>query len=293
MGIVSTVELARTVEIPLGERAVAKRSWICTLSDDTLQNNPLTETDVFAAVGVSSWYDTHPTWTSLSIRKFQITERHSDSPYHVEVVAEYGPTTANEVLAPTSRDAEWTFATQPSQVPALYYYNGTGNSDRRPLVNSAYDYFDGLTTEESMVKATVRKNFAAFPISQMSATNSINDGLYFSCPIYTWKCAGVNATYTIELHNNASYTYWAAQIELMYRQTGWVLQLPDVGWNYLSGGQRRRAMVFDFQNGEWIASPNPVGLDGSGNQTNGQPAILQRRVNPATNFTTLFGVPPS
>jgi hypothetical protein len=79
----------------------------------------------------------------------------------------------------------------------------------------------------------------------------------------------------------------------MYRQTGWVLQLPDVGWNYLSGGQKRRAMVFDFENGEWVASANPVGLDGSGNQTSGQPAVLQRRVNQVANFTTLFGTPPS
>jgi hypothetical protein len=66
-----------------------------------------------------------------------------------------------------------------------------------------------------------------------------------------------------------------------------------VGWNYLSGGQKRRAMVFDFENGEWVASANPVGLDGSGNQTSGQPAVLQRRVNQVANFTTLFGTPPS
>lgn len=293
MGIVSTVELARTVEFPLGERAVAKRSWVCTLSDDTLQNNPLNETDVFAAIGVSTWYDAHPTWSTLSLRKLQITERHGDSPYHVEVIAEYGPTTANEILPPASRTAEWAFAPQASQVPALFYYHGTGNSDLRPLVNSAYDYFEGLTTPEAMVKATIKKNFMSFPFAQMSAVNSLNDGLYFTCPTYTWKCDGVTTAYTIELFNNASYSYWATQIDLTYRQTGWVLQLPDVGWNYLSGGQKRRAMVFDFQNGEWVASSNPVGLDGSGNQTNGQPAILPRRTNPAANFTTLFGVPPT
>lgn len=293
MGIVKTEELARTVEFPLGERAVAKRSWVCTLDDNTLQNNPLTETDVFAAVGVSTWYDAHPTWPGLYVRKFQITERHADSPYHVEVVAEYGPTLANEVLAPTSRSAEWTFESQPSQVPALYYYHGTGNNDLRPLVNSAYDYFEGLTTEESMVRATIRKNFSQFPVSQMSATNSINASLYFSCPAYTWKCVGVNSAYTIELHNNTSYTYWATQMELCYRQTGWVLQLPDVGWNFLDGGVKRRAMVFDEKNAEWVASANPVGLNGSGQQTLGQPAILQRRVNTSADFTTLFGTPPT
>jgi hypothetical protein len=78
----------------------------------------------------------------------------------------------------------------------------------------------------------------------------------------------------------------------MYRQTGWVLQLPDVGWNYLRDGQKRRAMVFDFENGEWVASANPVGLY-LGEQVSGQPDVLPRRVNQVANFTTLFGTPPS
>jgi hypothetical protein len=51
-------------------------------------------------------------------------------------------------------------------------------------------------------------------------------------------------------------------------------------------------MVFDFENGEWVASANPVGLDGSGNQTFGLPALLQRRVNQVSDFTELFGEPP-
>jgi len=63
-----------------------------------------------------------------------------------------------------------------------------------------------------------------------------------------------------------------------------------VGFNFIAGGEKRRAMVFDFQNGEWIASPNPVGLDGSGGQTLGAPAILTRRVNPRADFST-FGTP--
>jgi hypothetical protein len=50
-------------------------------------------------------------------------------------------------------------------------------------------------------------------------------------------------------------------------------------------------MVFDFENSEWIASPNPVGLDGSGGQTGGAPAILNRRVCPAGNLTSTFGTP--
>jgi len=83
------------------------------------------------------------------------------------------------------------------------------------------------------------------------------------------------------------------RIDLAYRQSGWLLQLPDVGWNFLSGSEKRRAMVFDFRNGEWVASPNPVALDGNGNQTSGRPEILYRRVNPFIDFAQVFGTPPS
>jgi len=85
-------------------------------------------------------------------------------------------------------------------------------------------------------------------------------------------------------------TYFATTATLAFRQSGHNLLIPDVGFNFIAGGEKRRAMVFDFQNGEWIASPNPVGLNGSGGQTLGAPAILTRRVNPRADFST-FGTP--
>jgi len=52
-------------------------------------------------------------------------------------------------------------------------------------------------------------------------------------------------------------------------------------------------MVFDFQNSEWVATANPVGLDGNGGQTLGAPAILNRRICPEKDFSSLFGTAPS
>lgn len=290
MGVTRHEELARTYENEIGSPPRAVRRFACTLSDDTLQNNPPTEAALLAQCGLGSFGAVHPDMNAFKLRKVAINERFGDSPYHVEVIAEYGNVTPNELLAPTSRTSEWSFESQPSQVPALFYFDGT---TKKALVNSAFDYFEGLTTEESMVRATMRKNYSAFPTSQMTATNALNDATYFGGAKYSWKVVGVNSAYTIEALNGVSYSYWATQCELMFRQTGWVLQIPDVGWNYLSGGVKRRAMVFDYENGEWVASANPVGLDGSGSQTNGQPAILERRVSPEADFSTLFGTPPS
>jgi hypothetical protein len=61
-----------------------------------------------------------------------------------------------------------------------------------------------------------------------------------------------------------------------------------VGWNFIDGGQKRRAMVFDFKNSEWVASPNPVALYQGNINVTGRPDILPRRVNPEANFASLF-----
>jgi len=290
MPIQSWRELARTTEGEVRGSTTAARTFVLTLADNTLENNPPTEAEIISTLSLDNWGAAHPAFAFLGLRKVSITERFSDSPYHVQVVAEYGLITANDLLAPTSRPSEWTFAAEPAQVPAFYYWDGT---TRRPLVNSANDYFEGLTTEEQIVRATIKKNYSNFPASQMQATNKINSGDYFGCPAHSWKVAGVNATYTIESYNNVVYTYWATTSEILYRESKWNLQLPDVGWNFIGGGQKRRAMVFDFQNGEWVASANPVALDGSGGQSSGFPAILERRVNSEANFSTLFGTPPT
>jgi hypothetical protein len=290
MPIQSWRELARTTEGEVRGTTTATRAFVLTLADNTLENNPPTEAEIISTLSLDNWGSLHPSLSFLGLRKLSITERHSDSPYHVQVVAEYGLLMPNDLESPTDRDAEWTFAAEPAQVPAFYYWDGT---TRRPLVNSANDYFEGLTTEEQIVRATIKKNYTNFPAAQMQATNKINSGDYFGCPAHSWKVAGVNATYTVESYNNVTYYYWAATCELVYRESKWNLQLPDVGWNFIGGGQKRRAMVFDFQNGEWVASANPVALDGSGGQSSGFPAILERRVNAEANFSTLFGTPPT
>lgn len=285
----STRELFRTSIYEVNKVRQLTREWVCVLSDDALGGTPITEAQIGAAVGIDLG-STHPVYTDYRVRKITLTEGFEGSPYHVHVKAEYGVILANERLAPTSRSSVWEFESAPGEVPALNYYD---NATLKPLTNSAYDYFPGLVTQESTVVAKVTKNWSSFPSTWFLSQNCVNDAEYLGCPTHTMKVQRVSVSQTQEEYGGTVVSYWAATAELHYRQSGHNLQLPDIGFNFIDGGQKRRAMVFDFNNDEWVASPNPVGLNGSGGLTLGVPEILNRRVNPQVNFTTLFGNPPS
>lgn len=291
MGVASVKELSRKAEYEVGQVRKLTREFVCVLTDDTLTGSPLYEPDLFTAVGVDLG-SIHPTYSlePYRCRKMVLTEGFDGSPYHVHLAAEYGIIAANELTTPLDRSTVWEFDSQPGEIPALTYYD---NTTLRPLTNSAYDYFPGLVTQESTVVMTAQKNFATFPSSWLGAMNHVNNATFFGCAIHTVKVQKVKVTTVREQYAGAVASYWSATAELHYRQSGHNLQLPDIGWNFIDGGQKRRAMVFDFENSEWVASPNPVGLDGSGALTLGVPAILARRVNPAADFATVFGTPPS
>lgn len=287
--IVSVKELARTSEYEVKVGGVARRRWACNLSDNTLTaGGPPDFYTIINATCGGTWGVAHPVHTALGLRKVAVNERFEDDPYKLEVVAEYSLVLAVDLLAPTLRPAIWSFESQPGQVPALTYYDG---GSTYPLTNSAYDYFPGLTTDESLVRIKIQKNFATVPYAWLNAQNNVNSGTFLGCDAHTVKVAGVDVSYATEQQNDLMYQYYAATASLLYRQSSHNLLLPDVGYNFISGGQKRRAMVFDFQNAEWVATSNPVGLDGSGGQTLGSPAILNRRVCPESDLAALFGSP--
>lgn len=289
MSVSSYRELGRTIEGSIGESTIAKRRFVVIL-DDNATVTPTANLDVVTAVGGGLWGVAHPEFDFLKLRKVTMNETFGDNPYHVEVVLEYAVLTQNQALGPLDRIAEWKFeVVQGEQIPALCYYDG---ETRRPLTNSANDYFEGLTVEESLTRATVKQNFAFRPDGIIGSFGYVNSDYFASTAPYQCKHEGSTIERVEELWGNAIQTYWRAESQILFRPTGWNLQLPDVGFNYVSGNQKRRAMVFDFENGEWVPSPNPVGLNGSGAPTGGFPAILDRRVLPEVGFTDLFGTPP-
>lgn len=291
MAVVSFHELGRTTEYEIGSPLKLTRQFVAVLSDNTLQNNPTAENAIITSIGIDIG-SVHPTYTNNRVRKITMTEGHEGSPYHVLVIYEYGPVLANDLLTPTARAYVWEAEASLGETAATYYYDNS--NVLRPLTNSAYDFFPGLTTSEGLATIRITGNFASWPGAWFVANDTVNNAPYAGAPEHTLKIVSVRTAAKIEQYGATAIAYWQATAELQYRKTGHNLQLPDVGWNFIAGGQKRRAMVFDFENAEFVPSPNPIGLNGSGAPSpTGFPAILNRRLNDASDFAALFGPAPT
>ena len=287
MAVIAHRELPREGTWAFGESPDLTRRFVLTV------DRPGTTTPLQCAVAVNIDIGRgHPDYPTLPCTNVSINEHYDDSPYHIEFIAQYTlPEAAVDNANPLLRPPVWKFETSGQAVPALFYYDG---NTKRPLTNSAFDFFEGLTTDEAYTRVTIQANLASFPSGlATAATNRINSGGYLFGNARTWKCQGITGERVREVVGTSVVTYWRYTATLMYRQTGWNLLLPDMGFNALVGGQKRRVMTFDFENSEWVASPVPMGLNGSGAQTFGAPAILNRRVYRMVDFNAYFGTPPT
>ena len=121
--------------------------------------------------------------------------------------------------------------------------------------------------------------------------------------VHQWKCQGISGQQQVEVVNGVEIKYWSVTVELAYRQSGWNLLLPNVGWNYISqagtgNAEKRRCFVYD-ENKEKVASANVLALNDDGSirfntdfTGSGAPTVLNRRVHPEIAFTPLFGTSP-
>lgn len=288
--IASREVVPRTFSHKFGEAPTAERKFIVTV------DAPTATQDIISAVGITHTA-AHPEYAYLLMLDASLTETDR---HHVEITYRYElPQQEDLDPNPLARPDVWTFSTGGSQVPALTYYHGTGNADIRPLQNSAKEYVEGLTTLEAEVRASISGNRSAFPLADAAAvTNAINSTSYLGGAAYTWQCAGIGGQQATEVVNGTEIRYWQITVELVYRRSGWNLLIPDVGWNYLEGGQLKRAWVRDPETSEKIASGTPRALntDGTLKAEGEAPSILGGgsglRVFPAVNFSTYFGTPP-
>lgn len=293
MSVLSTRELVgRSFQHRFGEAPTAERRFAVTLDD------PATPTqEIINTIGIAHGAY-HPEYTFLRCVEGSVSENSPD-PWHAEVSFRYQvPERGNQEFDPNplARPDVWSFSTGGAQVPALVYYEGSGNGDVRSLTNAAGDFFEGLTMDESEVRASISGNRPTFPLATAAAvTNAVNDAPYLGGPANTWKCTGISAQQTTEVVNDIEINYWQVSVELAYRQSGWSLLLPHVGWHYIDGSDKKICYVYDDEGNKIAASfPQPLNTDGTLKYPGGpgMPDILTRRINPEIDFGTYFGVPP-
>jgi hypothetical protein len=277
----------RTLSHRFGDAPTAEAKVIVTVDEPTP-----TQT-VIDAVGVVHGTP-HPEYSFLRMLDASLTELDRQ---HVEITYRYElPKQQDLEPNPLARPDVWTFSTGGAQVPALAYYDGSGNSNRKPLQNSAKDYvWEGLTVSEAEVRASISSNRSQFPLSVAAAvTNTVNASAYLNGASHTWFCSGISGQQAVEVVNGAEIRYWQITAELIYRQSGHDLALPDVGYHYISGGKRKRAMVEGESAGEQVPASTPVPLTSSGGlkPDGSEPDILVRRVYPEIDFSSFFGTPP-
>lgn len=288
--------LPRTFAHKFGESPTAERKFVVTMSQ------PVDHQVILNAVGIFHG-STHPEFSYLLCTEGSITEtdrHHAEVTYRYEV-----PSSGSQDNQPNplARKDVWSFSTGGSGVPALIYYQGSGNNNRKALINSAGDFFEGAMTEESELRCSIAGNRSQFPIGiAASVTNCVNSDGFLGASVHQWKCQGISGQQQVEVVNGLEIKYWSVTVELVYRASGWNLALPNVGWNYISGSggsaKKKRCYVFD-ESDEKVPSANVMALNDDGSirfntdfTGSGAPTILNRRVHPEIAFTPYFGTPP-
>lgn len=290
MGIISATEqAARTFSHKFGDSPTAERKFIVTSDNTAPSHQSILD---YIAIKHGSF---HPEYSYLRCVEGSISEG-TPTAYHAEVTYKYEVPKGGSSTSPSplSRPDVWSFSTGGAAVPALLYYD---SSDQLvPLVNSANDFFEGAMTEESETRCTISGNRAAFPVGIATAiTNAVNLDSFLGAGQHQWKCAGIGAQQSVEVVDGVEIKYWQVTVELVFRQSGWSLKLPNIGYNYLQGSEKKRAYVLDPESLEKIPSSNPVALTENGDiaPPATMPAILTRRVHKQVAFAPYFGTPPT
>jgi hypothetical protein len=290
--------LPRTFSHKFGESPTAERKVVVTVSA------PVAHQSLLDAVGIYHG-SVHPEFPYLLCTEGTVTEtdrQHAEITYRYEV-PQVGSQDAQP--NPLARRDVWSFSTGGAAVPALVYYQGSGNANRKALINTAGDFFESAMTEEAELRCSISGNRSVFPVAVAAqVTNCVNSDGFMGAAVHQWKCQGISGQQQVEVVSGVEIKYWSVTVELAYRQSGWNLLLPNVGWNYISGAgtglaEKRRCYVIDEATKEKVASANVMALDDDGGirlnsdwTGSGAPTILNRRVHPEVAFTPYFGTPP-
>lgn len=298
MAVLSAREiLPRSFSHRFGEAPTSEIRYAVTVDGPTAHQEILNYVGIFHGAS-------HPEFSYLFCTQGTVneTDRHNvECVYSYEVPRFDSSDGGSPTVNPLFRPDVWQFSTGGAQIPALRYYEGSGNGTVRPLVNGANDFIEGLTTLEAEVRATITSNRAAFPAAlAASVTNCINASPYLWGGTHTWFCSGISAAPGSEVVAGIVIRYWTVTVELVFRASGFNMNLPHIGLHCLDGTNKKPCKVKGTEPGDPdIAAPTPQPLNSDGTQkyppgtAQGFPDILTRRIYPEIDFATYFGTPPS
>ncbi|CAB4169264.1 hypothetical protein UFOVP898_54 [uncultured Caudovirales phage] len=296
MGVINVEELPRgSAQRRFGEPPTYERRWAVRVDDPATSENV-----VVNSVGVG-FLAPHP--EAFYCKAFNVTRDYLDGNRWLHVVTwKYEvPEQPDVDEHPLSRPDVWKWSSGGVEIPALTYYDS--NDALRALVNTAGDFFEGLTEEESTLTARISGNRATYDYNlAASVTGALNNAPYLGWAKWCWKVGSISGEQAVEVVNEQEVRFYQIEVELTAKPSTWVLQLPNVGWNYISGGQKRRSFVW-YDSGvageplQMVPASNPQPLDASGNIVTAAPGesnppmLLTRRTKKQINFVQYFGTP--
>ena len=279
--------IPRTLSHRFGESPTAERKYTVTVDE------PTSSAVVIGTVGILHG-DPHPEYPFLRMLDASMVEADRQ---HVEITYRYElPNQENLDANPLARPDVWSFTTSGAQVPFLSYYDGSGNTSIKPLVNAAGDFIEGMTVLAPEVRASISGNRSVFPMALAAeVTNAINSSPYLNGDAYTWQCNGISGQQASEVINGVEVRYWQITVELTYRKGGYIEKVPHVGWHYIDGGKKRRVWAWNESGDEKIDASAPQPLTSTGALkypgAEGEPDQLLRRPYPVADFASYFGTP--
>lgn len=295
MAVVSAEELPRgQAQRRFGEPPVFERRWLVRVDDPTTP-----ETIVVNSAPVA-FLDPHP--EASYCKAWHVSRDYHDGNRWAHVVTwRYEvPKQANYEPNPLARPDIWKWSTGGVQIPALTYYDN--NDALKALVNTAGDFFEGLTEEEPTLTAHISGNRPTYDYNLAASVHgALNDAPYLGWPKWAWRVDGIRGEPAVEVVNEEEVRYYKVEAEITAKASTWVLQLPNVGWNYVESGERKRVWVwYDPGSGglrEKVPASNPQPLDSNGNLVSvspgesNPPSLLSRRTKKQINFAQYFGFP--
>ena len=287
--------LPRTLSHKFGEAPTAEIKHVLTLDGPTPTQEMVNTVGIFHG-------SPHPEFSYLLCLNVAVSETDG---FHAELTYSYESpqeSTGGFQPSPLARADIWSFSTSGISVPCFRYYNGNGNNDIKPLINSAGDIIEGAQTIEGELKLSIAGNRAAFPVANaVAVTGALNSDSFLGAAAYQWMCHGISGQPAVEVVNGQEVKFWQVTAELSFKASGYQLYLPNVGWNYISGSgdDKKKERCYVFEGTEKISSASVMALNDDGSirfntdfTGSGAPGIFSRRVNPAVAFSSYFGTPP-